>query len=87
MYKRACNFATFMLLSAFAPFIFGMLSHVNTVTSSVHYAEASNSGSQTNVQDKVKKLFQEVLGPVLLLGILLSTLSFSSPEHEVLCLP
>uniref|UniRef100_A0ACD5ZEW0 Uncharacterized protein n=1 Tax=Avena sativa TaxID=4498 RepID=A0ACD5ZEW0_AVESA len=45
--------------------------------------QTSNSGSQTNSQEKVAKLFKEVLGPVLLLGIVLSTISSSSSEHEI----
>uniref|UniRef100_A0ACD5WJY4 Uncharacterized protein n=1 Tax=Avena sativa TaxID=4498 RepID=A0ACD5WJY4_AVESA len=45
--------------------------------------QTSNSGSQKNFQEKVAKLFKEVLGPVLLLGIVLSTISSSSSEHEI----
>jgi hypothetical protein len=56
------------------------------LTPSLHYAEESNSGSQSNAQDKFVKLFQEVIGPLLLIGMMLSTLSFGSSEHEVRCL-
>ncbi|KAM0821916.1 hypothetical protein ACQ4PT_071847 [Festuca glaucescens] len=45
--------------------------------------QESNSGSQSNAQDKFVKLFQEVIGPLLLIGMLLSTLSFGSSEHEI----
>ncbi|CAM0883526.1 unnamed protein product [Alopecurus aequalis] len=45
--------------------------------------QGSNSGSQSNAKEKVVKLFQEVLGPILLIGILLSTISFGSSEHEI----
>ncbi|XP_051226748.1 ATP-dependent zinc metalloprotease FTSH 3, mitochondrial [Lolium perenne] len=45
--------------------------------------QESNSGSQSNAQDKFVKLFQEVIGPLLLIGMMLSTLSFGSSEHEI----
>ncbi|XBI20191.1 ATP-dependent zinc metalloprotease FTSH 3, mitochondrial isoform X1 [Aegilops tauschii subsp. strangulata] len=42
----------------------------------------SNSGGQPNVQEKLLKLFQDSIGPVFLLGLLLATLSGSS-EKEI----